>query len=132
MYKRQLSESLVFFSNLGMAHTVIGLTILALGTSLPELITLIVAALKKKAAMGIGNVIGSNIMNILFVLFPSIIIVKARGHNFSSLNVETNDLLLLALSTATIIILILSNRSLNRILSLVFVLSYLIYIYRLF
>ncbi|MDC3171608.1 sodium:calcium antiporter [Pelagibacteraceae bacterium] len=127
-----LSESLVFFSNLGMAHTVIGLTILALGTSLPELITLIVAALKKKAAMGIGNVIGSNIMNILFVLFPSIIIVKARGYNFSSLNVETNDLLLLALSTAIIIILILINRSLNRILSIVFVLSYLIYIYRLF
>ena len=123
---------MVFFSNLGMAHTVIGLTILALGTSLPELITLIVAALKKKAAMGIGNVIGSNIMNILFVLFPSIIIVKARGYNFSSLNVETNDLLLLALSTAIIIILILINKSLNRILSLVFVLSYLIYIYRLF
>jgi cation:H+ antiporter len=115
-----------------MAHTVIGLTILALGTSLPELITLIVAALKKKAAMGIGNVIGSNIMNILFVLFPSIIIVKARGYNFSSLNVETNDLLLLAISTAIIIILILINRSLNRTLSIVFVLSYLIYIYRLF
>jgi hypothetical protein len=46
--------------------------------------------------------------------------------------VETNDLLLLAISTAIIIILILINRSLNRILSLVFVLSYLIYIYRLF
>ena len=127
-----LSESLEFFSSLGIAHTVIGLTILALGTSLPELITLLIAALKKKGAMGIGNIIGSNIMNILFVLLPSIIIVQIRGFNFSSLNIHSNDLILLAMSTSVIIILGLTKKSLSRVLSIVFVLSYLIYIYRLF
>ena len=127
-----LSESLEFFSSLGIAHTVIGLTVLALGTSLPELITLIIAALKKRSAMGVGNIIGSNIMNILFVLFPSIIIVQIRGFNFSTLNIHSDDLILLAISTLTIIILSLTKKPLGRILSIVFVLSYLIYIYRLF
>ena len=82
--------------------------------------------------MGIGNIIGSNIMNILFVLFPSIIIVQIRGFNFSSLNIHSNDLILLAMSTSVIIILGLTKKSLSRVLSIVFVLSYLIYIYRLF
>ena len=127
-----LTESIEFFSRIGVEHTVIGLTILALGTSLPELITLIVSTLKKRSAIGIGNIIGSNIMNILFVLLPSIAIVKARGFNFSTLNVGTSDISLLAASTSIIIILILMNRPVNKMLSIVFVLSYLIYIYRLF
>ena len=127
-----LSESLAFFTSIGIAHTVIGLTILALGTSLPELITVIIAAMKKKAAMGIGNIIGSNIMNILFVLFPSIVIVHVRGYNFSSLNIQSSDLILLAISTSIIIILCLVKQPLSKMLSIVFVLSYLIYIYRLF
>ena len=127
-----LTESIEFFSRIGIEHTVIGLTILALGTSLPELITLIVSTLKKRSAIGIGNIIGSNIMNILFVLLPSIAIVKARGFNFSTLNVGTSDISLLAASTSIIIIIILMNRPVNKMLSIVFVLSYLIYIYRLF
>ena len=51
-----------------MTETVIGLTIVALGTSLPELVTSIVAARKKEVDMAVGNVIGSNIFNILMVL----------------------------------------------------------------
>lgn len=52
----------------GVTETVIGLTIVALGTSLPELVTSIVAARKKEVDMAVGNVIGSNIFNILMVL----------------------------------------------------------------
>lgn len=52
----------------GMKEWVIGLTIFALGTSLPELATSVVSAYRKKADIGIGNVIGSNIFNILFVI----------------------------------------------------------------
>ena len=51
-----------------MTETVIGLTIVALGTSLPGLVTSIVAARKKEVDMAVGNVIGSNIFNILMVL----------------------------------------------------------------
>lgn len=53
---------------LGLSQNLIGLTIVALGTSLPELVTSIVAARKNEIDMALGNVIGSNIFNILLVL----------------------------------------------------------------
>ena len=55
-------------SSMGVSESVIGLTIVAAGTSLPELATSVVAALKKNSGMAIGNVIGSNIFNSFFVL----------------------------------------------------------------
>lgn len=53
---------------IGMSETFIGLTIIAMGTSLPELVTSIVAAKKGDSGLALGNVIGSNIFNILFIL----------------------------------------------------------------
>ena len=55
-------------SALGVSESIIGLTIVALGTSLPELATSVTAALKKNPGIAIGNVIGSNLFNIFFVL----------------------------------------------------------------
>lgn len=55
----------------GLSQTLIGLTIVAVGTSLPELVTSIVAAMKGESGMALGNVVGSNIMNILFILGAS-------------------------------------------------------------
>lgn len=52
----------------GMSDNLIGLTIVAMGTSLPELVTSVVAARKNEVDMALGNVVGSNIFNILFVL----------------------------------------------------------------
>ncbi|RNA70494.1 calcium/sodium antiporter [Alteribacter keqinensis] len=52
----------------GMSETLAGLTIVAIGSSLPELITSITAALKKQSEIAIGNIVGSSIFNILFVL----------------------------------------------------------------
>ena len=54
--------------SLGMGETLVGLTIVAVGTSLPELVTSIVAAKKGDSGIAMGNVIGSNIFNILFIL----------------------------------------------------------------
>lgn len=51
-----------------MSELVVGLTIVAIGTSLPELATSVVAALKKQNDIAIGNIIGSNIFNIILVL----------------------------------------------------------------
>jgi len=59
---------------LGVSEKIIGLTIVAAGTSLPELVTSIVAAMKKNSDIAIGNVIGSNIFNILLILSISSII----------------------------------------------------------
>jgi cation:H+ antiporter len=53
---------------LGMSDALIGLTIVAAGTSMPELATSVVAALKKRSDIAIGNVVGSNIFNIFLIL----------------------------------------------------------------
>lgn len=55
-------------ASLGMGETLIGLTVVAIGTSLPELVTSIVAAKKGDSGIAMGNVVGSNIFNILFIL----------------------------------------------------------------
>lgn len=55
-------------TNIGISQTLIGLTIVAIGTSLPELVTSIVAARKKDVGVAIGNAIGSNIFNVFFIL----------------------------------------------------------------
>ncbi len=52
----------------GMSETVVGLTVVALGTSLPELVTSVMAALRRESGIAFGNVIGSNIYNILGIL----------------------------------------------------------------
>ena len=51
-----------------MSETLVGLTIVAIGTSLPELITSVVASRKGESGIAVGNVVGSNIFNILFIL----------------------------------------------------------------
>ena len=60
---------------LGMSERFIGLTIVALGTSLPELVTSVTAAKKGNADIAIGNIVGSNIFNILFVIGTTALIV---------------------------------------------------------
>ena len=54
--------------NIGMSESLVGLTVVAVGTSLPELATSAVAAYKKNVEIAVGNVVGSNIFNIFFVL----------------------------------------------------------------
>lgn len=66
--------AVVFATNLGVSQAMIGLTIIAIGTSLPELATSVVAAYKKNVDIAIGNIIGSNIFNIFFILGISAII----------------------------------------------------------
>lgn len=59
----------------GMSERLIGLTIVAFGTSLPELVTSVIAARKGKADIAVGNIVGSNIFNILFVVGTTALIV---------------------------------------------------------
>lgn len=60
---------------IGMSERLIGLTIVALGTSLPELVTSVTAARKGNADIAIGNIVGSNIFNILFVIGTAALII---------------------------------------------------------
>ena len=67
----------------GMSERLIGLTIVALGTSLPELVTSVTAAIKGKADIAVGNIVGSNIFNILFVVGTTALITPVSyGANF--------------------------------------------------
>lgn len=61
----------IIAKSLGLSETLIGLTIVAIGTSLPELVTSVTAAKKKEAGIALGNAVGSNIFNILFILGAS-------------------------------------------------------------
>ncbi len=75
---------------LGVSDALIGLTILAAGTSLPELVTAVVAAKKKKSDIVIGNVVGSNIFNVFLVLATSAVISPIKFKE--SLNIDLSVL----------------------------------------
>ena len=60
--------AIVFAQSLGVSQALIGLTIVAIGTSLPELATSVVAAYKKNTDIAVGNIVGSNILNIFWIL----------------------------------------------------------------
>lgn len=66
--KLMVDTAVQIAQNFGISEKVIGLTIIAAGTSLPELATSILAAIKKKTDIAVGNIIGSNIFNIFFIL----------------------------------------------------------------
>ena len=72
--KMVVTNAVEIATTLGVSQKIIGLTIVAIGTSLPELITSIVAALKKKSDIAVGNIIGSNIFNVFAILGVSAII----------------------------------------------------------
>jgi cation:H+ antiporter len=77
-------------SSLGMSQAVVGLTIVAVGTSLPELATSVMAAIKKEGDIAIGNVVGSNIFNILCILgITAMILPVSQG------GITTVDILLM-------------------------------------
>jgi cation:H+ antiporter len=63
-----VSNAILIATNLGVSEQIIGLTIVAAGTSLPELATSVTAAIKKNNDIAIGNIIGSNIFNIFSIL----------------------------------------------------------------
>ena len=66
--KLVVDSATIIAQHLGMGDTLIGLTIVSIGTSLPELVTSVVAGRKGESGLSLGNAIGSNIMNILFIL----------------------------------------------------------------
>lgn len=111
---------------LGISETVIGLTIVALGTSTPELATSAVAAWKGNADIAVGNVIGSNILNVFLILGLTSIIqpLPAEGALLRDFSVNIVASILLLLSTFTF-----GRMRIDRREGAIFVLLYGIYIY---
>ncbi|MCI6537836.1 calcium/sodium antiporter [uncultured Eubacterium sp.] len=110
----------------GLSETLIGLTICSIGTSLPELVTSVVAAKKNQAGMALGNVIGSNIFNIL--------LVGGLASAISPITVNMNniiDIILLIIISLYIMVLVWKKQLLTRtggVSMLVIYAAYMVYI----
>ena len=108
----------------GMSDAVIAITIVAVGTSLPELITSIVAAVKKNPQLALGNVIGSNVFNLLMILGVSGLI---NPLNILGINMVDYGVLLLSIIMTFIIVFTFGKRFFDRVEGIIFLLVYIIY-----
>lgn len=111
--------------NVGISEKIIGCTILAIGTSLPELATSVVAAFRRQCDIAVGNAIGSNIFNILSILGISSIITPAlysSGFNF--------DMLVLLAGTGLLLVWMFTGkkRELDRWEAVLFIIIYVFYV----
>jgi cation:H+ antiporter len=110
--------------SLGVGETIIGLTIIAAGTSLPELASSIVATLKKEYDIAIGNVIGSNIFNILCILGISSVI-----NPLTAISISNIDLYIMLGATLMLVPFFRSSYTLKRDEGIFMIVLYLMYMY---
>ena len=117
--------------SLGVSDKVIGLTIVALGTSLPELAASIAAALKKEIDISIGNIIGSNIFNLMCVLGVS---ASIRPIPFDYMPYRTDFIVMIAFSAGLILLIQpwKAQGKLGRISGIIMFVAYAIYAWSLF
>lgn len=108
---------------LKISERVIGLTVIAFGTSLPELVTCIIAAIKKRSDIVIGNIVGSNIFNILFVLGVTGLIQPIAFENAFII-----DSALGIVATVLLFIFVFYDKKLTRIKGAIFLMLYAAYI----
>jgi cation:H+ antiporter len=110
----------------GISQVVIGLTVIAIGTSLPELATSVMAAIRDEADVAFGNVIGSNVLNILAVLG-----VVALIHPFEAQGLRVLDMAVLIGSAVLVLPLLWRGSVLNRWEGAGLLLGYVAYLYSL-
>ena len=113
----------------GFSESVVGLTIVALGTSLPEFAVTVISALRGHGGVALGNVLGSNVMNILGIL--GIASIVSGGIVVSSTYAD-RDIWLLLLSSGLVCVMLLNNRGIGKGLGFSMVLGYLAYMALLF
>jgi cation:H+ antiporter len=116
---------------LGVSDKVIGLTVVALGTSLPELAASIAAAIKKEMDISIGNIIGSNIFNLMCVLGVS---ASIRPIQFDYTQYRMDFVIMMAFSAGLIILIQpwKAQGRLSRISGIIIFAAYVIYAWSLF
>lgn len=112
---------------LGMSDRFIGLTVVALGTSLPELFTSVTAARKGNADIAVGNIVGSNVFNILFVVGLSALIIPVP---FAA--VFTFDMAVVIGAGALLFLCSIKNHMLNRWAGILMLCAYVIYFFVIF
>ncbi len=124
-----LVKSAIFIAGrLGMSEMVIGLTVVAFGTSVPEMATSVVSVLRKEADICVGNVIGSNIFNILMVI-GSVALVRPLDVGRETLFFEFPAMLLFSVA---LIPMIRGNLRVNRLEGSLLTVGYIVFIFLLF
>ena len=109
-----------FAQNFGVSEEVIGLTVVAVGTSLPELATSIAAASRRKVNLLLGNVIGSNMFNILGIAGTASLIAPLKLTD----KIELSSVTALVVSTVVLAPIIIWNKSITRVIGIIFLLMY--------
>ncbi len=120
-----VDNAIIFAKALGVSDQFIGLTLVAVGTSIPELVTSITAAFKKQAELAVGNVVGSNIFNIFFILGTTALVsdipVNEQG---------LSDILVLFVATTILFVsfFVMKKRTIGRAEGGIMLLTYTTYI----
>lgn len=108
----------------GMSEAVISITIVAVGTSLPELITAVIAAFKKNPQLALGNVIGSNVFNMLMILGVSSVIEE---YELTTIKMTDYAMAILAAVLTWIVVFTFGKRKFDRIEGFIFLAIYIGY-----
>ena len=108
----------------GISEAIIGLTIVAVGTSMPELATTVVAAIRKQNGVALGNVVGSNIWNIVFIMGATSTIVDVEVVK----QILVYDIWVMVGATAVLLPIMMTQSKMNRIEGILFLLLYAGYI----
>ncbi len=112
----------------GIPEEVIGLTLVAIGTSLPELATSVVAAIRRHGDVAVGNVVGSNLFNILGIMGVTAMVRPIPVPD----QFLTFDLWLMLASSVVLLLFVLRGASINRMAGTVLAVGYAIYLWALF
>jgi cation:H+ antiporter len=118
-----VNNAVILASGLGVSETIIGLTIVAIGTSLPEITTVIVATMRGHSEVALGNVLGSNVFNIFAVMGAA----GLAGPVAIESNLYRFDFWVMLIATLILMIFVLSRRPIGRKTGAVFVLAYILY-----
>ena len=117
-----VDKACIIATNFGVSQNFIGLTIIAIGTSLPELVTSIVATRKGDSGLALCNAIGSNLFNILFILCISAVISP-----LSFLDESVIDCILLLISAMVLLVFARTKKSMSRLEGAVCIFLYIAY-----
>ena len=123
-----VSSAIEIAKKYNVSEAVIGLSLIAFGTSLPELVVGILSAIKKKVDFALGNILGSNIYNVLGVLG-----ISSLFGNFTLPEIFLKqDLLIMVAITSIVLIFMLSMKKIGRIYGVMGLTFYILYLYYLF
>ena len=120
-----VSSSVTLAAFLGVSERVISITVVALGTSLPELFTSVIASVKKETDMAVGNLVGSNIFNVLSILGITSIVTQIEVNEL----MRDVDMVWMLAITALILPMMLTRRTVSRLEGGILLTVYVAYTY---